>query len=178
MRDMDRERTSVEKEVINATNNFWIKLPDDNHSPIDGEPKIRSGYLREIVNRHGKMDSLMGSEVDDSWKPLHSDLFLEQTYREFFLVIDDLVEEFGLKDRLQMIFDKIDDPLWNKKIVDSYSIALGDERISLEIRLEVLKLRQCLYAPFFPLRDEAVGLCLPIYRRLLEMGYTKRDLTA
>lgn len=179
---MGGERFFSEKEEIDATNNFWVKLPDDDCSPIGGEPKIRPGNFRETVDRCGMMDSLIGGKVYNCWKPLRSALFLGQTYREFFLTIDTLVEEFGIKERLQEIFDKLHeperDPEWKKEVAESYKIALGDERVPLEVRLKTLETRQRLFANLYLLREEAVRLCLPVFRRLLEMGYTQRDLAS
>ena len=79
-------------------NNWEGKLPDDHYLPIFGEPKVRPGYFREMVDRNGGMDEVLGKNCSN--KKGHSEQYLGQAYREFFLIIDRLIEETGIKEEL------------------------------------------------------------------------------
>lgn len=163
-----------EKEEIKGTNNFWTKLPNNNCPPINGEPKIRPGNFRNVINHQGEIDNLTADNVDEFWKLHHSGLFLRQTWREFFLTIDRIVEDLGLRELIQRAFNEMDDPKIIKEVKNSYSVMIGDDRVPLKVRLEALKNRHARD----PFRDEVVRLSLPVFRRLLEVGYNQRDLTS
>ncbi len=89
----------IKKERWFLRHNNWIgKLPDDNFPPVSGEPKVRPGWFREVVDRNGGMNLIIG--INCRHKQGHSELYLGQTYRAFFLTIDRLIEETGVRDVL------------------------------------------------------------------------------
>ena len=96
-----------EREKFLKFNNWGGKLPDDHYPPISGEPKIRSGWFREVVDRNDGMDKVIG--VGHKHPQGHSEFYLSQTYREFFLKIDRLIGETGIKE----IYDKYLEIVWN-----------------------------------------------------------------
>lgn len=125
-------------------NNFWVRLPDKRGQTIEDFEKNVIDPLshsltdyRAMVIQLGWLDKLIG-EVESQNHPTYkySDLYLSQTYREFFHQIDAVIEELD-----------IEDPL--KPIVYNY-----DEQ-----------------------KDYRRRVLIPIYRKLIEIGYSKRDLT-
>src|SRR3972149_10329691 len=86
-------------------NNFAFKLPDDHYEPIPGNPKIRSGYSREQTYENGCLDQKIRENTTNLKH--HSVLFLNQTYRDFFLKIDELIAELGLEGQIDAATQKI-----------------------------------------------------------------------
>lgn len=78
-------------------NNFELNLSNDQFPEIPGEPKIRSGWRRQMANEAGLLDQrppverMLPQEIE-----LISPLRLNQTYREFFKTIDEAIVKLGL----------------------------------------------------------------------------------
>jgi hypothetical protein len=170
MNDIETLSPENAKEV-RATHNFWTRLPDDHYPLIPGVPLIRSGWFRVDVYEQGKLDQLI--YFDPTYRYMHSDLFLQQTWRSHFLRIDELIAEFHCKDPIQSALNIGWEPDRIAALEKAKTIAIGDDRIPLEKRLRALIVRSDLNR----WRDTVSLLALPIYKHLLAEGYTEYDLT-
>lgn len=167
MKNEKGRKSTIEQEVDNL-NNFWVLLPDDNYPKIPGTPEIKSGELREKILRDGEIDCLIREPKDSNY----SEKLRRQTWRNFFAEIDRLVEEFGLTDQIRVCFAKFHDPERIRQTKKSHEIPLGDIRIPLEERLRALEERnKCKWDP-----HEVSKIVLPVFRKLLKIGYSRRDL--
>jgi len=158
-------------ETARAMGNFWTRLPDDHYPEIPGIPHIRSGRFRVDVFRRGNLDELV--YFDPVFRYKYSDLFIQQTWRNHFLRIDELIDKFHLKDSIQSSLNIGWEPDRIATLASVDKIAIGDERIPYEERLRVIMLRVQLSQ----WRSVVSLVALPIYKRLLEEGYTQEDLS-
>lgn len=174
MNENDVVLTPVELE-IRRTNNFICNLPDPACPEIPGEPKIKPGYYRNQYLELGWINRVIGEGQVSRGGP-HSELYLGQTHRQFFHIIDQLVEAFSLFEELMDIYRHRDEQaivqaeLRNK----NYKINLGDPRIPWEVREKALVER----LSFSAWQRDVRILTLPIFWRMRGMGYTNHDLSA
>jgi hypothetical protein len=156
---------------VEKMNNFWEMLPDDHYPAIPGLPRIRSGNDRIWDWENGNLNVPYKDSKSKNRYP-HSDLRLNQTNREFYLVIDNLVVETGISEEIDRITAQLWNPRRNIVYLATNSICLGDDRIPLEKMMKELKRRGRLGRWSTRLSFAAI----PAVRRLLEMGYIDMDL--
>lgn len=170
--EKDKSAPLDEKQLRIIMNNFWMRLPDDFYPRIPGNPEIASGYDREVLR--DKIDYPISQTLSTQDRERHGILYLGQTQRQFFVQIDELIAEFGLAKQAALCFISLHNPERIRQENQYLAIPLDDDRIPLQERLAAFQERMnWRWSP-----TEVSRVAFPVFQRMLEIGYTERDLIA